>query len=264
MTKTRKRAQCWALLDQALSALPQRNLLCVAGDFNTDLLPAYPYVGVPFQSGSAPRQPAMDQPRLQAMLAHHQLCALNTWRPEATYCDAQGHASRVDFVLTRLHQAKGRHMCTHRQIRLASWRATIGHVMLGGHIRIDVWRHAPAAKASVRHDKMAIAGPEREHLLQIFHREAHKFTSALPPDAAERLLLSICRETFPLRAERKTALPWQLPQFQSHLQRVWLLRGEQRHVEVPRKSTALRICFTFWAQVRTRTRHVKQLKLASP
>ena len=147
-----RRDKSWTILDRLLDSLPRRNMLYVAGDFNTDLHLAPAFVGVSYDEGTQQRYTARDQPRFQHMLAQHQLCALNTWRPEATYRDAQGHASRVDFILTRLHQACGRRIHIFPHVRLAS-RASEGHVLLGGYITIDVWRMAPAARAPSGHDR---------------------------------------------------------------------------------------------------------------
>ena len=140
-----KREKTWALIDNTLGSLPRRNLLCLAGGFNVDLLQAVPHAGATFSPKQSARQPARDQPRFQQMLTHHQLCALTTWSSAATYFDAQGHSSRVDFILMRMQQAKGRHVYTYPHVRLASWRSTVGHVPVGGYLQLDIWEHAPAS-----------------------------------------------------------------------------------------------------------------------
>ena len=255
-----KRDKSWTLLDRLLDSLPRRNMLNVAGDFNTDLHLAPPFVGVSYDVGPRQRYSARDQPGFQHMLAQHQLCALNTWRPEATYRDAQGHTSRVDFILTRVHQARGRRIHAFPHVRLASWRASEGHVLLGGCISIDVWRMAPAARAPSGHDRDALckacfAGPEHDHLWQVFQAKAHLFQPKLSPATAEKLLLDVCQEAFPRRAMPRAGLPWQLPEVKSDLQRVWQLRCQLQRTEVPRRSTALRICFDVWRQeLKTRSR----------
>ena len=48
--------------------------------------------------------------------------------------------------------------------------------------------------------------------------------------------------------------PWQLPEVKSDLRRVW---------QLPRRSTALRICFNVWRQARSLAREIKQLKARS-
>ena len=263
-----RRDKSWTLLDRLLESLPRRNMLYVAGDFNTDLHLAPPFVGVSYDIGTRQRYTARDQPRFQHMLAQHQLCALNTWRPEATYRDAQGHASRVDFILTRFHQARGRRINIFPHVRLASWRASEGHVLLGGYISIDVWRMAPAARAPSGHDRDALCkacfpGLEHDHLRQVFHAKAHLFQPQLSPVMAEKLLLDVCQEAFPRRAVARAGLPWQLPEVKSDLRRVWQLRCQLQRTETPRRSTALRICFAVWCQARSLAREIKQLKARS-
>ena len=202
------------------------------------------------------------------MLAHHQLCALNTWRPEATYRDVQGNTSRVDFILTRVHQACGRRIQAFPHVRLASWRASAGHVLLGGYISIDVWRMAPAARTPSGHDRDALCkacspGPEHDRLRQVFQTKAHLFRAQLSPATAEQLLLDVCQEAFPRRATPRAGLPWQLPEVKSDLQRVWQLRHQLQRTEVPRRSTALRICLHAWRQVRSLAHEIERLKTRS-
>ena len=45
-----RRDKSWTRLDRLLDSLPRRNMLCVAGDFNTDLHLAPPFVGVSYDA----------------------------------------------------------------------------------------------------------------------------------------------------------------------------------------------------------------------
>ena len=98
-----KREACWQALNQLLHSVPSRHFLCVAGDFNTDLLAESPIVGTTFRHKGV----AQDQGKFQALLRTHRLHALNTWTREATYVEPGGNASRVDFIMARARQAKG-------------------------------------------------------------------------------------------------------------------------------------------------------------
>ena len=54
-----KRDKSWTRLDRLLNSLPRRNMLYVAGDFNTDLHLAPPFVGVSYDVGPRKRSSAM-------------------------------------------------------------------------------------------------------------------------------------------------------------------------------------------------------------
>ena len=190
--------------------------------------------------------PARDQPRFQRMLTQHQLCALNTWRPEATYKDAQSHASRVDFILTRLHQARGRRVHTFPHVRLASWRASAGHVLLGGYISIDVWRMAPAARAPSGHDRDALCKAcspvprSRTGSLAagLSGSGASVSADAVPSQGRETAAWMFVRRRF--HAEPRLG-----PVFRGSFLRCgrifagWQLRCQLQRAEIPRRSTAL-------------------------
>ena len=110
---------------------------------------------------------------------------------------------------------------------------------------------------------MIVPGSEHDHLWQVFQTKAHLFQPTLSPATAEKLLLDVCQEAFPRRAATRAGLPWQLPEVKSDLRRVWQLRCQLQRTEVPRRSTALRICFAVWRQARSLAREIKQLKTRS-
>ena len=112
-----KRAAVWHALDAVLQALPRRHVLCVAGDFNTDLLQDPPLVGTTYMTRGKVRTAAQDQPLFQDLLRTHGLHALNTWNNQGTYADPHGPMSRVDFLLTRTKG--GGHMLTMPAVAMA-------------------------------------------------------------------------------------------------------------------------------------------------
>ncbi|CAE7853504.1 unnamed protein product [Symbiodinium microadriaticum] len=106
-----KRAAVWNALTSFLEALPSRHLLCLAGDFNTDLLQDPTHVGCTHTLKGKARTVARDQPIFQELLRTHTLQAINTWSNQSTYIDPSGLESRVDFILTKPLQELGTFRC---------------------------------------------------------------------------------------------------------------------------------------------------------
>ena len=99
------RADFWQHLQTAISTIPNRNLLLVAGDFNTSLTCTSTAVGLSTYLYGDKRQrgsKARDEDRFRLLLAQFDLVALNTWNQALgpTYSSSQ-HTSRIDFLLTR-------------------------------------------------------------------------------------------------------------------------------------------------------------------
>ena len=96
-----RRARIWKLLDRLMTALPKRNLLALAGDFNSVLKPGGAHVGHGVLSTSR-HQPE----ELVRLLQSHDLCVLNSWksaRPQACSTFYHGETkSQIDFIVTRL------------------------------------------------------------------------------------------------------------------------------------------------------------------
>ena len=69
-----RRGKLWHCLGRALHSLPRRNLLLLAGDFNSGLSPSSNLIGWGLLRS------AVDKPdsELVELLETHQLCALNT------------------------------------------------------------------------------------------------------------------------------------------------------------------------------------------
>eukprot|EP00439_Symbiodinium_sp_Y106_P002331 s6462_g1.t1 len=96
-----RRGKLWHCLGRALHSLPSRNLLLLAGDFNSGLSPNSNLIG------RGLLRSAVDKPdsELVELLETHQLCALNTWgsaraSKSATHRNGE-HASQLDFILVR-------------------------------------------------------------------------------------------------------------------------------------------------------------------
>ena len=106
-----QRSKLWQALQSLLQELPARNLMMLAGDFNTDLKPRAHQVGPamhPTQwNYSGSHRLHTDQSEFQSLVQEHQLVALNTWDSQFahTFVGNMQARSRIDFVLTRLNQS---------------------------------------------------------------------------------------------------------------------------------------------------------------
>ena len=105
----RVREQVWHRLAQVLQALPLRNRLLMAGDFNAPLVSRAPWVG------KAVPQTVSDAPDVLGDLAElFDLCALNSWQgKDAHTCvTMHGGSSCIDAVWTRRCLADSEARCT--------------------------------------------------------------------------------------------------------------------------------------------------------
>ena len=104
-----RRQSIWVHLRDTLQALPQRNILCVLGDFNCSLPSIDRLVGTPNFRTSSGRQYGPqhgDMATFACLLQDFQLTALNSWLAShgATYRSRSGD-SRIDFILTKHRDA---------------------------------------------------------------------------------------------------------------------------------------------------------------
>ena len=94
----------WAAVRAWANAVPQRNSLLVAGDFNASLRSSPPHVGPGVQSHSTQGHP--DQREFQNLVASTGLIAVNTWGRSgpkaATFLMPNGNGVQIDYMLTRL------------------------------------------------------------------------------------------------------------------------------------------------------------------
>ena len=100
------RSEIWQLCDHALKGLPGRNVVVLAGDWNTGLDHIPHCVGLSDFSMNpgrhrGPRHP--DSGKFGDLIRRHGLIALNTWDTTLgpTYLGNRGSASRIDYILVR-------------------------------------------------------------------------------------------------------------------------------------------------------------------
>ena len=122
--KFRDRTQFWQSLHDALSQIPNRNILLLAGDMNTSLTTANASVGVAsylWQSRRTCGPKARDQSTFKNLLQQYNLVTLNTWTSSdgPTFCNDTA-SSRIDFICTRRVHADGlaKQACTVPQMPL--------------------------------------------------------------------------------------------------------------------------------------------------
>ena len=100
------RSAFWDRLHDALQDIPKRNFLYLIGDFNTTLAAGSLAVGLPnFLDDELCRRTGpmhRDWQRLDTILKHFGLTALNTWNPKDGPTFRSDHGcSRIDFICTR-------------------------------------------------------------------------------------------------------------------------------------------------------------------
>ena len=101
-----KRAKLWSALEAAVGQVPHRNLLCIMGDFNVQLIPEAGRVGTATCVTEHAEQVATDGPAFQSLLQAGDLIAVNTFlgprRTMRTY--QQNNAkTQIDYILARTH-----------------------------------------------------------------------------------------------------------------------------------------------------------------
>ena len=102
------RQQWLGALNTLLNELPSRNLVYMAGDFNTSLQKPSAVVGIEhFMDDHGPALGTLhsDSNALHSTMLHHGLIALNTWHPRPPTFISHAASSRLDFILTRSYTA---------------------------------------------------------------------------------------------------------------------------------------------------------------
>lgn len=184
-TKRRsERQHWWTQLDAFLHELAHRNILFLAGDFNTSLPQSPAHAGPShfrWRGAMTPGAQHEDQGQFMATLRMHGLVALNTWHPEAgpTFHSPTA-CSRIDFMITRKNTADG---CA-KQIRHvwdAPFCSSFGHVPMVGLIR-KYWI-PPASESQVQ----TLNPGQRRRGLLAFHEQTDLWHQLLQETGAQAL-----------------------------------------------------------------------------
>ena len=125
-----KRDQVWQKLGGLLAQLPKRNILILAGDFNTSATSTPRLVG---RGIAGPDTVVPDQGAFVALLETHLVVALNTWgksRHCHTFSLNERVKSQIDFVLTRCRTADSLARCASvcNTLCLFAWRGGGRHL----------------------------------------------------------------------------------------------------------------------------------------
>ena len=129
----------WSALEKALSALPCRSYVVLAGDFNTSFSFGAPLIGKSAVNKEPLESYQREAARVQDMLGAKGLVALNTYGKRVlTYVHPKG-SSFIDFILVRrpVADTRARKSCAVKA-PLAAWR-TVGHRPVVASLRLD-WR----------------------------------------------------------------------------------------------------------------------------
>ena len=234
-----RRTRVWDQLDRLLTALPKRNLLALAGDFNSVLKPGGVHVGHGVLSTSH-QQPE----ELVRVLQSHDLCVLNSWksaRPQACSTFHHGETkSQIDFVVTRLCTVDPQARASGPVVLdLAPWRRGPKHWPVQASLPyIGPWVLKPRLKTqqfqyslrSLRHCQR-----EKPQQWQTLCDTVAQAVAQLPsPADLTRLnasVLAVCRDHFP--PEQRNARNQELdPHTQGAIAKMWqtyrLWRGGPR------------------------------------
>ena len=126
------RAEVWSSLDTILTHLPIRNVLVVAGDFNTDL----------HRQSPEPQ----DAWELRELCRKHTLATVRTYDHAHTF-EGPGGTSSIDHVLMRRCQqdAQVKHSRVYQTFPVAGWRGLRDHLPILSSLPVSwkVWRKLP-------------------------------------------------------------------------------------------------------------------------
>ena len=234
-----QRLQVWQALERCLNRIPVRDSLMVAGDFNTPLQPAPPFVGG--VTSPLPCHPPEDMEDLAQLMRTYGLVALNTWRrhppqAKATTFRFGNTESQIDFLLVRRReatmQAKQAHPIRHFHVGASRQSGAIHFPLITVlQLRCPHWVMRPAKsppQISVDSVLQALDYPTvPDHMLRIAQvRQAisHHMATVGGVAGVEQLhavLFQACCQAFPKPQATPTEKPWQSQPVQLSVKELW-------------------------------------------
>ena len=208
---SRDRQAVWTQLTRLIGSLPVRNVLAVAGDFNTSCRQLGGHIG----SGTLYNARTGDT-EFTNLLQTHDLCVLNSWgraRPSRCATFQNGHVySHIDYIILRrsladpqakragplaLDLAPGRLGPRHRPVRASL--PVVGCWKLHGR------KPAKGPEYSLQELRMAASAGSENWSRFVAHAQAAVQACASPPNVStlNRLILPLCARYFPLKRQAK-------------------------------------------------------------
>ena len=211
-----QRSRVWNSLSSCLQGLPRRNILLLAGDFNTSLLHEPGVAG-----GGCLRHdnPPPDSHLLAELSSQQGLCAVNTWCSRKsvdmhTY-ERGEQRTQIDYIFLRRMHADGlaRRIVPTRSLNLTPWRHGARHMALKLSMPVHPgWRGPQLKKPGhvevPKYNKTALDQAVRDRDAQ-FQRLVSTVQAGLlryPQPAASNLnalLIQACEEIFPSQQARR-------------------------------------------------------------
>ena len=212
--KLSAREQVWNRLAQVLHALPLRNRLLIAGDFNMALVPRAPWIGPAVQAPISDCEPDI----LGDLAELYDLCALNSWagNNEHTCMTMHGGKSCIDAIWMRRSQADpiARKTRTTPLCPLLAIQSACTHLPLSGSIpRLwKCWEKSPASPPSVHginveqlNQSARVNDPSWQKFLH-HAQEALASFQVLNVNELTARIRQLCCQFFPSNPSRKTPI----------------------------------------------------------
>ena len=235
-----RREHFWTSLGRYLAALPFRNMLVVAGDFNCA---ARREDGVAGFAAPSPNSYYFDQDDFIGLAVANSLCLLNTWsRPRSQDMNtfANGSlSSQIDYVMTRKSAADS----LARQARpvpgldFAPWRLGSKHLPVQASIRMRPGWLATSTRRvpQISYDKQALENTLRSasSAATNFYQDVQHTVQQLEHPTASGLnsmLLRLCEKHFPPKHAQVSLRPWQQSDIQCSVRDMWVARATMQRV----------------------------------
>ena len=189
-------------LASALRAIPARDTLLLAGDFNAQLHASQNLVG----RSSTPREnTGVKDESFQRFVESHRLVALNTWSSGRGHTYVQGDArTQIDYIFTFPNSSRGQAKQAKPvpQLGLGGWKKG-GHFPILAAVRPAVMTYGPGLSPAPPYCASSLEAAVRAHCPPAQAMQAwvdsQLQSTALPPDSINSVLIQGAARFFPKR-----------------------------------------------------------------